>query len=321
MAKPDFTLGFINEQSRLIKLCEALIQTTAFALDIETVDWWNRHQERIALIQIAFRYKGQIKVAVIDTLADFDLEPLRKPLEHPSTLKIIHNAAFDATRLSKHYKFQVTPIFDTMLAARRSGERKYSLQAQASIHLNLALNKSSQNSDWSRRPLDNRQLYYAALDSYSTLLLYENQKARNLTGEYRLKTAVDSSLQSMLPLDDSQLVEPNKSSIVSKEDKVSENSLAENELNAVAASVLGIVTELPLRYSPDQLSVSLGADRVGIAGWIADNRLGRETELDEETVKIMIADLCERGLLQITERRRLEATETGTQIWRKLKTN
>jgi hypothetical protein len=45
MAKPDFTLGFINEQSRLIKLCKALIQTTVFALDIETIDWWNRHQE------------------------------------------------------------------------------------------------------------------------------------------------------------------------------------------------------------------------------------------------------------------------------------
>ncbi len=56
-----------------------------------------------------------------------------------------------------------------------------------------------------------------------------------------------------------------------------------------------------------------------MAGWIVDNRLGRDTELDEETVKIMIVDLCERGLLQITERRRLEATEAGTQIWRKLK--
>lgn len=109
--------------------------------------------------------------------------------------------------------------------------------------------------------------------------------------------------------------------VVTKDDKVSANNLAEKELAAAAASILGIVTELPLRYSPDQLSVSLGADRVGMAGWIVDSRLGRDTELDEETVKIMIADLCERGLLQITERRRLEATEAGTKIWGQLKTN
>jgi hypothetical protein len=321
MAKPNFTLEFIKEQSRLKKLSEILIQTTAFALDIETVDWWNRHQERIALIQIAFRYKGQFKVAVIDTLAGLDLEPLRTPLECTSVIKIIHNAGFDATRLASHYNFQTVPIHDTMLAARRSGEKKYSLQAQAAIHLNLALNKSSQNSDWSRRPLDNRQLYYAALDSYSTLLLYENQVLRNLMGEYRLKTVVDSTLQGVLPLDNSPSAEPNKSSLVTKDDKVSVNGLPENELNVVASSILGIVTELPLRYSPNQLSVSLGADRVGIAGWIVDNRVGRDTELDEETVKIIISDLCERGLLRITERRRLEATEAGTQIWQKLKTN
>lgn len=321
MAKPDFTLEFIKEQSRLVKLSETLTQTIAFALDIETIDWWNRYQERIALIQIAFRYKGQFKVAVIDALAGFDVESLRVPLENPSTLKIIHNAAFDAIRLAKHYNFQTAPIHDTMLAARKSGEKKYSLQAQAAIYLNFALNKSSQNSDWSRRPLDNRQLYYAALDSYTTLLLYENQMARNLTGEYRLKTAVDSSLQGLLPLDNSQLVEPIESSVVSKDSKVSKNNLAENELNAVASSILGIVTKLPLRYSPDRLSVSLGADRVGIAGWIVDKRLGRDAELDEETIKIMIADLCERGLMQITDRGRLEATEAGTQIWRKFESS
>ena len=181
MAKPDFTLEFIKGQSRLIKLAEALMQTAAFALDIETIDWWNRHQERIALIQIAFRYNGQPKVAVIDALANFNLDSLRAPLEQASALKIIHNAGFDATRLSKHYNFNVAPIHDTMLAARRSGERKYSLQAQSAIHLNLALDKSARNSDWSRRPLDNRQLSYAALDSYATLLLYENQTARNLS--------------------------------------------------------------------------------------------------------------------------------------------
>jgi hypothetical protein len=319
MAKPDFTLEFIKDQKRLIKLSEALTQTSAFALDIETVDWWNRRRERIALIQIAFRYQEQPKVAVIDALADLNFDFLRAPLESTSNLKVIHNAAFDAARLSKHYDFTVAPIYDTMLAARRAGERKYSLQAQAAIHLQICLDKSSRQSDWSRRPLDNRQLSYAALDSYSTLLLYENQVARNLTGDYRLKPKIDPSQQGNLPLDDSLSIKQSETVLHSEEKPANLFVSPEQELDAVAISLLGIVTELPTRYSPGQLSVSLGGDRIGLAGWIADSHLGRDVELDEETVKMTIADLCERDLLQMTATRRLEATETGSQIWRKMK--
>ncbi|MGI8494254.1 MAG: hypothetical protein ACR2L1_02930 [Pyrinomonadaceae bacterium] len=159
-----------------------------------------RHRERIALIQIAFRTEKGIKVFIIDALASFDPEPLRLPLEKSAVVKIIHNAAFDAARLNKHYNFSLTPVFDTMLAARRSGERKYSLKAQAETHLSLRLDKSARTSDCSRRPLDNRQLYYAALDAFATLLLYENQMERRISSVYRLKpTAV--SAQNLLPLD------------------------------------------------------------------------------------------------------------------------
>lgn len=76
MPKPDFTLKFIKDSNELHRLSETLISLPVFAIDIETVDWWNRHRERIALIQIAFRMKGQIKVVIIDSLGGFDLAPL-----------------------------------------------------------------------------------------------------------------------------------------------------------------------------------------------------------------------------------------------------
>ena len=142
MPKPDFTLKFVKNAGQLERLSDMLAALPAFALDIETTDWWNRHRERIALIQIAFRAEEKIKVFIIDALAGFDPEPLRLPLENSSVVKIIHNAAFDAARLSKHYNFSLAPIFDTMLAARRSGERKYSLKAQAETHLALPMDKT-----------------------------------------------------------------------------------------------------------------------------------------------------------------------------------
>ncbi len=320
MPKPDFTLKFIKDADELQRLSHVLVTLPAFALDIETTEWWNRHRERIALIQIAFRVEERVKVFIIDALADFDPEPLRLPLEKSAVVKIIHNAAFDATRLHKHYNFSPDPVFDTMLAARRSGERKYSLKAQAETHLTLRLDKSAQTSDWSRRPLDNRQLYYAAFDPFVTLLLYENQMERGISSVYRLKpTAV--STQNLLPLDNLPPDKlPAEGEIFTAADPLpAENSSAKSNLSETAIALLGIITELPTRYSPDALAASTGSERVGLAGWIIDRRLGEDAEPDEETVKMAINSLCEENLVRITETRRLESTVTGERLWQQMK--
>jgi hypothetical protein len=302
--RPDFTLEFIKDEQGLRRVADVLMTTRAFAVDIETTEWWNRQREQIALIQLAFPNAAQSKVAVIDALAKLDLDVLKKPFEDTSIVKIIHNAGFDAPRLVKHYKIDVSPIHDTMLAARASGERKYSLQAQAAIHLGLHLDKSAQKSDWSRRPLDTRQLYYAAMDAHATFLLYENQIDRNLKYDYRLRKTI-SFEQGLLPLDG---VQETKNAFTIPVKPTEEPALGLNLTN-LAQALLEIVTRLPTRYSPDSLAVSLGTGRTGLAGWIIDRHLGSDTELDEETIKLAIADLCERKLLQINSMRRLETTE------------
>lgn len=317
MPKLDFTLKIIKDAGDLQCLSDLRVTLPAYALDIETTEWWNRHRERIALIQIAFRAKEKIKVFIIDAFPDFDPEPLRLPLEKSAAVKIIHNAAFDAARLHKHYDFCLAPIFDTMLAARRSGERKYSLKAQAERHLALLLDKSARTSDWSRRPLNARQLYYAAHDAFATLLLYENQLARGISCEYRLKAPVVSN-QNLLPLDDSppgdlpRMVETTTvAAPLSAETSSPKSTLSETEI-----ALLGIITELPTRYSPDTLAASTsGSERVGLAGWIIDLRLGKDAEPDEEEVKMAINSLCAAELVRITETRRLESTATGERLW------
>src|SRR5215204_4908964 len=191
MKKADFTLELIKDNRTLARLADSLIDQPSFALDIETTEWWNRQREKVSLIQIAYRNQSKIKVAVIDAFADLNFDSLKNPLESDSVIKIVHNASFDVPRLAKHYSITAAPVFDTMRAARSGGERKYSLAAQAHSHLDLYLNKSPQRSDWSRRPLSYAQLYYAAVDSYAALLLYENQISRGLTGGFQPKP-VDS---------------------------------------------------------------------------------------------------------------------------------
>ena len=251
------------------------------------------------------------------------MEVLRIPLESDQSIKIIHNAAFVATRLLDHYKFKTAPVYDTMLAARRNGEKKYSLQAQAFTHLNLRLDKQMQRSDWSRRPLDLKQINYAAVDAYAAFRLYRHQTERNLNGWYRLKGLPSPSLQGQLPLDNS----PELADLPAEPDflpAAKSNAMRETtpiiaELSASLIALLGITSELPTRYSPDALAVSVGIDRVGLAGWIVDRTLGRDADFDEESARLAIAELIERQLIKLTETRRLEATEEGTRLWQKVK--
>ncbi len=83
--------------------------------------------------------------------------------------------------------------------------------------------------------------------------------------------------------------------------------------------MLGVVTELAGRYSPDRLAVSAGSERVGLAGWLIDRALGPEADLDENAAKLALAELCERGLVRLNAARRLEATESGARLWQRHK--
>jgi hypothetical protein len=223
----------------------------------------------------------------------------------------MHNAVFDAVRLARHFKINSTPIHDTLLAARRSGEKRYSLKAQVEKHLNLPLDKRAQQSDWSLRPLQPAQIDYAARDAVATLLLYEHQTNRGLSGEYRLRAAVADE-QDALPLGDSLHASP------IEQHKPAEEQLSA-ELSDSSLALLGIITELPSRYYPEQLAASVGDDRVGLTGWIIDRILGQDADLDESSVKIQIAELCQSGLVRISPTRRLEANESGKVVWQQHK--
>ena len=313
----DFRIKLISRSQELGSLAARLVTAPALALDIETVNWWDRHAEQVSLIQLAFREGGQMRVAVIDTLAGLSLEQLRPSLESSALTKAIHNAAYDAVRLSRHFRIHTSPIHDTMLAARRGGEKRYSLQIQVQAHLGFQLDKSEQRGDWSRRPLAFKQLRYAALDAVYTLLLYENQLARGLAAGYQLRS-INQTTQTSLPLTDAAYPAPG---LVEKPQiaNADRTSSAVERLNAPATALLGLVCELTGRYSPERLSVSVGSERVGLAGWIIDGVLGAETDIDEETAKLGIAELLEQGLISLNSARRLEATGSGVRLWAQFK--
>ncbi len=141
---PDFSIKLVSSQQDLTSRVARLDSAPAIALDIETVNWWDRQVERVALIQLAFREGHQLRCVIIDALACLDLDSLRPHLELSTVMKVMHNAAYDAVRLLRHFRIHTSPVHDTMLAARRGGEKRYSLQAQAQAHLRVQLDKGEQ---------------------------------------------------------------------------------------------------------------------------------------------------------------------------------
>ena len=310
----DYQVTYVNDPRRLAALAESLPGAPALALDIETASWWDPTAERVSLIQLAYRGPGGVRVAVVDSLGGLDVSGLRQALESGEVVKAAHNASFDATRLRRHFGLRVSPVHDTMLAARRAGERGCSLSAQAERHLGLRLDKGPQQSDWSARPLHPRQIAYAALDAAATLLLYEHQAARGLRGEYRPR-AWDKEAQGDLPLADT----PAGAAGPSAPAPDAGGARAAEAPHGVALALLGVIVEVPSRYGPERLAASAGDDRIGMAGWIIDRVLGREAEIDEDAAKEAIAQLCASGLTRLAADRRLEASAEGRETWLRLK--
>jgi len=296
---------FIDQREGLIELVGALERVSAFALDIETINWWDREAERVSLLQLALRSDAGPEVYLVDALGGVEIGLLRRPLEMGLQVKAIHNAAFDAVKLLRHYGIATSPIHDTMIAARKGGDRECSLKVQAGRHLGITLDKGEQRGDWSRRPLSPEQLEYAALDALCTLLLYERQAGLGLIGDYQLKPELLRTDRARLEYEDPG-VESHPPVDAGGDDA---------DLSPLALALLGIVIELDGRYSPEQLTASVGTERVGIAGWLIDRFLGPEQDVEEDDVRQAVERLCRSGLVSLSESRRLTATGSGRKLY------
>src|SRR5881296_3962906 len=113
--------------------------------------------------------------AIVDPLADLDLEPLRQVLE--SREIVLHGSDYDLRMLRRGLNLIAHQIFDTMIAARLLGIREFSLAALVKRHFGLELPKGSQKANWAKRPLPARMAEYAINDARYLLPLAEKLEA------------------------------------------------------------------------------------------------------------------------------------------------
>ena len=105
------------------------------------------------------------RLAVLDPLEDVDVGPIAELVGDPAVQLVMHAPAGDLLLFATRYGVRATNVFDTQLAAGFVGygiSMAYDRLVERA--LGVALQHNETFSDWSRRPLTEAQVAYAADD-------------------------------------------------------------------------------------------------------------------------------------------------------------
>ncbi len=151
----------ITESAPLLQLVERLSKHPFVAVDTEFMRE-NSYWPDLCLIQIA----SSEEAAAIDPKADLDLTPLLDLLvDNDDVLKVFHAGSQDLEIIHNLTGKLPRALFDTQVAAMALGHGEqvgYSNLIESM--LGHSLDKGARFTDWSRRPLDKRQIDYAIAD-------------------------------------------------------------------------------------------------------------------------------------------------------------
>jgi ribonuclease D len=166
-------MDLITSTKALKALCDALASDSYVTVDTEfmreTTYWPD-----LCLIQIA---GGEVN-GLIDPMAEgIDLKPFFALMNNEKVLKVFHAARQDV-EIMVHLSGTVPhPIFDTQIAAMVCGfGDQVGYEAIVRKLAKVQIDKSSRFTDWSRRPLTDKQLAYALSDVTHLRTVYEGLK-------------------------------------------------------------------------------------------------------------------------------------------------
>jgi ribonuclease D len=148
---------WITDQATFEALVDELPDTSAYALDTEF------HRERTYLPQLAVVQLATLeRIALVDALV-VDVRALSRAFDTDAVC-VMHAGSQDLEILELETDAVPKHMFDTQIAALFCGYRTSSLGKLVEGFLGVQLDKSAQLTDWTRRPLPEADLRYAASD-------------------------------------------------------------------------------------------------------------------------------------------------------------
>lgn len=152
----------IESSAALLEFCNLIKDSDFIAVDTEFMRE-NTFWPELCLIQVA---NSDHAVAIDPMAPGIDLKPLLDMLvENQEMLKVFHAGGQDVEIIFNMTGKTPHPIFDTQIGQMALGQAEqvgYSNLVEA--WLGLQLDKGARFTDWSRRPLDKRQIDYAVGD-------------------------------------------------------------------------------------------------------------------------------------------------------------
>lgn len=162
---------FVDSSKKLDEMILELMKEPIVAVDTESNSLY-AYQERVCLIQFSIPERDFL----VDPLAVSDLSTLGPLFASPEIEKIFHAAEYDLIMLDQDFGFELSNLFDTMVAARILGWKAVGLGSILQDQFNIHVQKKYQRANWGRRPLPDEMLTYAQLDTHYLIPLRKRIK-------------------------------------------------------------------------------------------------------------------------------------------------
>ncbi|MEJ0061733.1 MAG: ribonuclease D [Alphaproteobacteria bacterium] len=168
-------MNLITTTGALASFCKSLAESPYIAVDTEFMrerTYW----PRLCLVQVAGPdLDDPAQAAAIDPMADgIDLAPLLELLNNPGIIKVFHAARQDVEIFYNLTQRVPEPLFDTQIAAMVCGfGDSASYETLCAKLAGAQIDKSSRFTDWSLRPLTEKQVVYALGDVTHLRVVYK----------------------------------------------------------------------------------------------------------------------------------------------------
>lgn len=168
-------MQLISSTADLTAACAALAAHDYVAVDTEflreTTFW-----PKLCVVQLA----GPDTAVVVDALADgLDMTPFLDLMRNERVMKVFHSGRQDIEIIFNMGGFVPHPVFDTQVAAMVCGfGEQVGYETLVNTLAGATIDKTSRFTDWSKRPLTERQVTYALSDVTHLRTIYKKLVAR-----------------------------------------------------------------------------------------------------------------------------------------------
>jgi len=165
---------YIDTDEGLAAFCAEIRDAAFVALDTEFMRE-KTYYPKLCLIQI----EANEHIACIDPFRVKDFAPMLDIFRNQSITKVLHSVSQDMEVFLHTFDCLPSPVYDTQIAASLTGlGEQVSYAKLVEDMLGVQLDKSHTRTDWTRRPLDEAQIRYAADDVRYLAELYPKQRRR-----------------------------------------------------------------------------------------------------------------------------------------------